>query len=185
LQEALDEFERVVRRAEECWRGCFEEHKNEVVALAIEIAERIVRKVCAEDREVIRRTVEEALRLAKDRQSIALRLHPKDIEFVKEFEEDLLSRFEDIRSFRVEVDERVDRGGVWVETASGMIDARIRTQLDELMEAVLPDEENPWKRGEASALARVDPEPHEEPADCKEGLEEGENPQAVERDGGE
>ena len=177
LEAALDEFEQVVRKAEECWRGCFEEHKNEVVALAIEVAERIVRKVSAEDRELVRRTAEEALRLARDRQSITLRLNREDIEFLKEFEEELLNRFEDIQSFRVEVDERVDRGGVWVETASGFIDARIRNQLDELMESVLFEEENPWKRKEASRgegdEARAEGE--EEEVVEKERLEEGED----------
>lgn len=185
LEEALERFERVVLEAEKSWRGCFNEHKNEVVALAIEMAERVVRKVAAEDRELVLRTAEEALRLARDRQSILLRLNPEDIDFVKEFEEDLLSRFEDIQSFRVDVDERVERGGVWVETASGFIDARIGSQLDELMDAVLCTEENPWER--EKICDRGDAEAGGGAEEVQEGEvgEEPENPAKGEEGDGE
>jgi len=143
IEEGVERFEKVIREAEEAWRGCLDKHKNEVVALALGIAERIVHKISEEDHELVRRTAEEALSRARERQKVILRVHPEDTEVLEEFEEELLARFEDIRTFRVESDRRVDRGGVWIETESGFIDARIGNQLDEIMGSILPTEERP------------------------------------------
>jgi flagellar biosynthesis/type III secretory pathway protein FliH len=49
---------------------------------------------------------------------------------MREHREELLSNGE-IKNFRVVEDQRVDRGGVVVETDGGTIDARIATQVNE------------------------------------------------------
>jgi len=144
IEEGVARFERLVRAAERTWSGCFEAHRNEVVALATGIAEKVVQRVAAEDRELVQRTAEAALVLAQKRQEVTLRVHPDDLAILEEFGAELVSRFDDIRTFRLEEDRRVDRGGVWIETPSGFVDARIGAQLNEIIQSILPDSENPW-----------------------------------------
>jgi flagellar assembly protein FliH len=59
-----------------------------------------------------------------------VRVNPGDLEQIREHREELLSNGE-IKNLRVVEDQRVDRGGVVVETDGGTIDARISTQVNE------------------------------------------------------
>lgn len=150
IEEAAAFFEKTVRAAEEAWRGEFEKHKIEVVELALALAEKVVRKISEEDRDLVRRTAEAALERAVDRQEVTLRVHPEDVTVLEHYRLELLTRFEDLRTFKIEKDRRVDRGGVWIETQSGLVDARIRNQLDEILASVLPQVERSGPGGEAA-----------------------------------
>ena len=59
-----------------------------------------------------------------------MRVNPADLERMREHRDELIA-LGDIRNLRVVEDQRVDRGGVVVDTEAGTIDARISTQLDE------------------------------------------------------
>ena len=59
-----------------------------------------------------------------------MRVNPSDLERMREHRDEFLSSG-DIKNFRVIEDQRVDRGGVVVETDGGTIDARISPQLNE------------------------------------------------------
>jgi flagellar biosynthesis/type III secretory pathway protein FliH len=141
IEEGVEFFEKTVREAEKVWRGEFDRHKNEVIALALGIAEKIVRKISDEDRDLVRRTAEAALERAVDRQEVTLRVNPEDFAVLETYRIELLNRFEDLRTFKIEKDRRVDRGGAWIETPSGFVDARIRNQLEEILASVLPGAE--------------------------------------------
>ncbi|MCG3199287.1 MAG: hypothetical protein HUU16_04780 [Candidatus Omnitrophica bacterium] len=139
IEEAVSAFETVVRDAERAFNECLEHHKGEIVGLALGIARKVVRRVSEEDAALVVRTAEAAIRLARDRSSLALRIHPSDIAILREFEEDLLARFGSLERLKIETDERIARGGVWIETPSGFVDARIETQIEEIIRAVAPD----------------------------------------------
>jgi flagellar assembly protein FliH len=141
VEEAVAGFEEVVRSGEAAFLETLEAHREELITLALAVAERVILRSAEEDRNLVRRTVEAALKAASDRQSVTLRINPEDIEILEEFETDLLSKFDDLETLKFESDRRVDRGGAWVETPSGFIDARIRTQIAEIMRSVLPPEE--------------------------------------------
>ena len=59
-----------------------------------------------------------------------MRVNPGDLERMREHRDELLNDGE-IKNFRIIEDQRVDRGGVVVETDGGTIDARISTQVNE------------------------------------------------------
>jgi flagellar biosynthesis/type III secretory pathway protein FliH len=65
-----------------------------------------------------------------DRESVTVRVNPSDLERMREHRDAFLAAGE-IKTFRVIEDQRVDRGGVVVETSGGSIDARISTQVNE------------------------------------------------------
>ena len=65
---------------------------------------------------------------------MTVRVNPADIETMREHREQLMS-MNDIDNMRVIEDQRVDRGGVVIETEAGTIDAKISTQLREARRA--------------------------------------------------
>ena len=107
-----------------------ESAEPELVRLAIGIAERVLHQQIALDRGVVVEMAKVAIARLVDKESITVRVNPGDIERMKEHRDELLDSGE-IKNFRVVEDQRVDRGGVLVETDGGTIDARISTQLNE------------------------------------------------------
>ena len=107
-----------------------ESAEPELVRLAVGIAERVLHQQIALDRGVVVEMAKVAIGRLVEKESITVRVNPGDLERMKEHRDELLDSGE-LKNFRVVEDQRVDRGGVLVETDGGTIDARISTQLNE------------------------------------------------------
>jgi flagellar biosynthesis/type III secretory pathway protein FliH len=107
-----------------------ESAEPELVRLAVGIAERVLHQQIALDRGVVVEMARVAIGRLVEKESVTVRVNPGDLERMKEHRDELLSSGE-IKNFRVVEDQRVDRGGVVVETDGGTIDARISTQVNE------------------------------------------------------
>jgi flagellar biosynthesis/type III secretory pathway protein FliH len=107
-----------------------ESAEPELVRLAMGIAERVLHQQIALDRGVVVEMAKVAIGRLVDKESITVRVNPGDLERMKEHRDELLDSG-DIKNYRVVEDQRVDRGGVLVETDGGTIDARISTQVNE------------------------------------------------------
>lgn len=111
----------------------------ELVKLAMAIAERIVHTEVAENKNVVAENVRNALTRLVNREVVTLRLNPADLETIRQYREEIVAS-SDVEHLRIVEDQRVDRGGVVVETEAGTIDAKISTQLREAKRALLTDE---------------------------------------------
>ncbi|HEY0395507.1 MAG TPA: FliH/SctL family protein [Candidatus Elarobacter sp.] len=111
-------------------RKLIEDAEPELVRLAIGIAERVLHQQVALDRGVVVEMAKTAIARLLERDTVTVRVHPADLERMREHRDELIA-IGDIRNLRIVEDQRVDRGGVVVDTGAGTIDARIATQLDE------------------------------------------------------
>lgn len=141
VEQAFEDFGKVIESTQLALSKMLEDNRDDLIDLALQVARRLIHRVQDEDRELVLRTVEEALKRARERQQVTLHVHPDDLKILEIHKLDLIHKFDDIKTVQLEVDRRVDRGGVRIETPSGIIDARIRTQVDEIMRAVLPQKE--------------------------------------------
>ena len=107
-----------------------ESAEPELVRLAVGIAERVLHQQIALDRGVVVEMAKVAIGRLVEKESVTVRVNPGDLERMREHRDELLSNGE-IKNFRIIEDQRVDRGGVVVETDGGTIDARISTQVNE------------------------------------------------------
>lgn len=107
-----------------------EDAEPEIVKLAMGIAERILHKAVEVDREVVIAITKAAISELVDRESITVRVNPADLERMKQHRDSMLALGE-TKHMRVIEDQRVDPGGVVVETDAGTLDAKISTQVDE------------------------------------------------------
>jgi flagellar assembly protein FliH len=107
-----------------------ESAEPELVRLAVGLAERILHQQIALDRGVVVEMAKVAIARLIDRESVTVRVNPADLERMRQHRDDFLNA-SDIKHLRIIEDQRVDRGGVLVETDGGTIDARIGTQLNE------------------------------------------------------
>lgn len=111
-------------------RKLIEDAEPELVRLALGIAERVLHQQIALDRGVVVEMAKTAILRLIERDSVTVRVNPADIERIREHRDELIE-LGDIRNLRVVEDQRIDRGGVVVDTEAGTIAARIRTQLDQ------------------------------------------------------
>ena len=111
-------------------RDVMETAEPEIVRLAMAIAERIVHEQITIDSNVVIENVRRALTRLVSREVVTLRVNPADLETMRHHRDAIVSA-SDIEHLRIVEDQRVDRGGVVVETEAGTIDAKISTQLRE------------------------------------------------------
>lgn len=103
--------------------------EHETVRLALAVAKKIlVREVSVSD-SVILNVVREALRQTDEPDKVLIRLHPEDLAVVERESGSLIELSGRSEMITFEPDAAISRGGCFVETEFGEIDARIEQQF--------------------------------------------------------
>ncbi|MDQ7062627.1 MAG: FliH/SctL family protein [candidate division KSB1 bacterium] len=120
----------------------FDQIEEAAVRLAREMAKKIVRKELETTTDIIVTTVKEVIARLAGAEKLVLRCHPEDAKLLmrnQSFQE-WLKQHESV--LKIIDDENIDRGGCFVESDRGAIDATIATRLQELEHQLFghPDE---------------------------------------------
>lgn len=113
----------------------YDDAEKEVIELVLEIAEKVIGKLVAENSDTIRAVVHQALESALgDR--IIVRLNPEDHRMIMAGEHEFRDVIDKTRRLSFREDESVGKGGCVVETEVGTIDAQLETQLGAIRKAL-------------------------------------------------
>ncbi|MGE0826625.1 MAG: FliH/SctL family protein [Candidatus Binatia bacterium] len=113
---------------------------QEIVQLALEIGEKIVRTKIEEDPTITASVLERARSEVSQARNVTLWLHPVDYKVVLEYRPDLVKMGEEGgRKIEVFTSETISRGGCRVETELGVVDATIPVQMDEIRKKLLSE----------------------------------------------
>jgi len=104
-----------------------------LVTLASDIAEKIIDASLPLDKEIVIRQVQKSLKEVVEREWIRIRVYPDDILEVRAYKPKFLSEM-DAKEIEIVEDASVGRGGCVIETPSGNIDARLKTQISRINE---------------------------------------------------
>ncbi|MFZ5947254.1 MAG: FliH/SctL family protein [Stygiobacter sp.] len=102
--------------------------------LVIETAYELAKKIIGHEIEkenIINENVRQAINKIVGANNVKLKLNPKDLEELTEASKNLIHS-SSFTKIKIEPDERIERGGCFIETEIGNVDARITTQLNEL-----------------------------------------------------
>lgn len=115
--------------------NCLEQCQTESVKLGIAIAEKLLRRVIANQPDCVLELVRNTLQWTDGQNSVRVRLNSKDCELVEQHLEDLVRKHDQ----RIELiaDEQLTRGDCVVEASNSLIDARIETLLSRITEELL------------------------------------------------
>jgi len=102
--------------------------RTDALALAIELARRIVGRTIEVDKRVVVDQLEAAMSMIGRGTSVDVRVHPDD--------RPILERMRLPAAVTLVADRTVGRGGCRLETAAGGVDATIETQFQRLVEAI-------------------------------------------------
>jgi flagellar assembly protein FliH len=147
-QDAVKKFEQQLARAVRALAEALEqvsarkaralaEARQDLVRLALAVAEKVLRRELAADPAACVRTVEAAVELAGRASRLSVRVNPADLELVRSVAPQLAAQLTGEAEVEVVADEQVESGGckltAFRETAQpSEIDATIATQLDRL-----------------------------------------------------
>ena len=101
-----------------------------VIDLAVSIAEKILKREIAE-RSIINETLSEAVKKVLGSNKVLVKINPADLAVLNDGERNHLTDFS-FSKIQFEPDERIERGGCFIETEIGNVDARISSQFSEL-----------------------------------------------------
>lgn len=114
------------------------ELRIDALGLALDIARRVTKRAVETDPGVAAAQAEAALRTLGRRSEAQVRVHPDDMDALREALPGLAERVEAARGVELASDAELTRGSCVVRTRRGEIDASIGSQLDRIAEALLP-----------------------------------------------
>jgi flagellar assembly protein FliH len=108
-----------------------------VVRIAVEVARRIVRRELRTDPGMVTRTVGAALEQVGTASETRVRVHPLDAQVLQKTIRELVPTPDEAASLEIVPDGSIERGGCVVESDRGIVDARLRTQFEEMQGRLL------------------------------------------------
>jgi flagellar motor switch protein FliG len=132
----------VIAAVHESREALVRDSKEQLIALAIDIARSVVKREvrCASD--VAKLNLEEAIRLSARRSKLLIHVNEMDMNMLETVLDGQPLLEEHQSTVEFVPSNQVRQGGCFVETASGSVDGRIETQLDEIEKVLLGEDRN-------------------------------------------
>lgn len=128
--------EAVLKQAREIRAQTLDTLEPEVLALAVDIARRLVAEQLALEPEAIRSIVRTALERVRDRERFLVYAHPRDAQVLEAHPDDFRRLVAADAEVKVIADEEVRPGGCRIETELGVVDATLESRWGALLEAL-------------------------------------------------
>lgn len=145
LQQAAGEAEKirrqareVLQQAEEIRRQTLEQMEQEILNLAVEIAEKFVAAQLKLDPEMTVEVAKEAVQLVKDREQVIIYVNPGEVNIYMQKKEELKQALPEHTALNIIADPQVKPGGCLINTEQGMVDATADSRWQEIIKAVFP-----------------------------------------------
>lgn len=135
------------------------ESEEDLLKLSVMIARKIVQREIAQDPAILAAIIAAAVGGCAERDRVVVRLNPNDHAVVAANRQAFLAVLGDDAPITLTPDDGVGPGGCLVETATGTVDARIESQLDEIYRTLLEERSVP---PETVPAAAAEPEPRAE-----------------------
>jgi flagellar biosynthesis/type III secretory pathway protein FliH len=132
IEEALATLNQAVKER----KTILKDAEQEILRLAIKVAEQIIRSEVSMHRDVCLNIVAEAIARVSDREQIIVRVNREDAEYLKRYKDRLTGMLDGVKSFSILEDAGIEPGGCVIETNLGFVDAKIATKLDSIQEAL-------------------------------------------------
>jgi flagellar assembly protein FliH len=152
---ALTEAVSIVSRLRE---KIVKESEEELLKLAFLLAKKIIRQEVKHDRQIMAQVVSEALREFPEQHDIVICLHPEDYKVISSNRELFLAGVGNERQIILKPDDAMTIGGCVVESSTGVIDARIEAQLDEIYRSLVEERGVLYDMSDPAPVSRLDKE---------------------------
>jgi flagellar assembly protein FliH len=135
---ALQSMTDIVKEVSEMKKNILYNAEEEIIRLALAIAEKVLHLEVTVNPDVIQSVLKEAVKKIVDRENMKIRVHPQDFQYMMEIKTDFIQSFDGIKNIVFEKDESIRRGGAIIETLFGEVDARLEQQYGEIKALMVP-----------------------------------------------
>jgi len=135
-QDGLRQLTQALAKARDEYTRVMEESEDDMLELAVRMAERIVRQRIELEPSTAAEITRGCLEIVRDRQQITVFANPQDLPALEQWRESLVQVVE-ARFIHFEPDPNVGRGGCMIETEAGRVDARLEVQLESFKRALM------------------------------------------------
>jgi flagellar assembly protein FliH len=112
------------------------QYEREVIDLIFAVAEKIVHHEVRSNESVIKNAIFDALALAVEKSKVIFNVNPDDYDYVERLRPELFNQNKGLKSIIVTSDPGVSRGGCYLETPYGNIDATIESKLEKICQCL-------------------------------------------------
>lgn len=129
-------FKQAIVRLDGLRDEVLQQARTEVLDLALEIAGKITRAQAAGDIEVAQGNVAKALEMISCAQQVQVKVCPSQLEQLREYASGFLAEIGMSELVTLQPDQSLAEGDVMVASRFGEVDARVQTQLDNIVRAI-------------------------------------------------
>ena len=131
---AIESCERAVAEISEATSGWLSQWRNQTVAIAAKMAEKLVRSQMQDRSELLRVWMEEAIVALRDERELRVLVNPEDFAVAGRFLQTLSRTVPHAGNVEVVPDPQIQLGGCIVRSKNGQIDQQLETQLQRLVQ---------------------------------------------------
>ncbi len=133
-----DNFQKLFQELAKKTEQLYEQQEEELIKLSLEITRKILKQNHPALEETIIKTLAAAWQYIKDHKKIIIHLHPKDYEYLMANSSSCPFLHSEKKLGKIEMvaDPTITRGGCYLRTAVGDIDATLETQFDQLVSLI-------------------------------------------------
>ncbi|MFC0301425.1 flagellar assembly protein FliH [Virgibacillus soli] len=136
FQSLIAQANDVVKSAQKDYVQTIEKSDEEIIAIAIRVAEKIINQQILSQPESFQPIITAAIQVIKDKSMITIHVHPEQYEIVLQQKDELLQIMEEDCKLLVLVDESLPINGCVIEHPYGEMDVSVDTQLNEIRKAL-------------------------------------------------
>jgi flagellar assembly protein FliH len=128
----LENIENLFNEMTNLKHDILKQHEKEILDLIFAVAEKIVHHAVRSDDTVIKSAIFDALKLAIEKSKVVFNVNPDDYDYVEKLRPELFNQNKELKSIVVTSNPAVTRGGCFLETPYGNIDATIESMLEKI-----------------------------------------------------
>ncbi len=121
-------------RREQLLESC----RTEVIQLSLAIARRVIYRVVHDDPQVVADQLADALAMVSQTSEVEVVIHPNQEVLVREVLPDICATLQQVDAVSLTLDSTLTPGGCLVRTRGGAVDATIETQIDRIIDELMP-----------------------------------------------
>lgn len=131
---AVSAFHQACQKIGIMHHSLLERYRSDIINTVIGLSQKIIGQELITNRDVIAKTLENALQQAIAGDEFIVTIHPDDLNAVEHTKNELKTKIRGLKNIIIQTDQEVSRGGCLIESKTCSVDATIATQLESARE---------------------------------------------------
>jgi flagellar assembly protein FliH len=143
IETILTQFKEILLEIEGQRKDLYKAFEKEMLLLVLDISKKVIRHELKLHEDIILASLQGAIQYVVDRRKLVVHLNPVDYQYLLAHPEGLPLPLDEAGAVKVIEDQSVTRGGCFLETSFGEVDATIESQFNEIVRLI-------WEQWERS-----------------------------------